>query len=146
MKPRFIAAWGSSVLVAYCLQFARAELPPSAYPNPDNASEDVDIKVLNVSKRVTEENDILIRWDVEMKAEVREVRKTGSELQPGSHILIRYSAHSYKKPGWTGPGSQPILPKGGIWSAFLNAAGDKDDRYYVPGGAPYSTFGAPGKK
>jgi hypothetical protein len=106
----------------------------------------VDIKVLDVSKKKTEDNDILTRWDIEVKAEVRKVRRTRTELKPGSRILIRYSAHRYKQQGWTGPGSQPVLAKGELRSAVLNVMDEKTDRYYIPGGARYSTFGDPAWK
>jgi hypothetical protein len=145
VKRTIFTVFGTWCLLAVCFQI-RAELPPTAYPDPRDAPEDLDIKVLAVSKRVTEDNKTLTRWDIEVKAEVRQVRKTGSGLQRGSRILIRYHAHRYKKRGWMGPGSQPILVRGEVCSAALIVVGENKDRYYIPGGAPYSTFGAPGKK
>src|SRR5262249_44498439 len=106
----------------------------------------LDIKVLAVSRRVTEENSILIRWDIEVKALVWEVRRTGSRLRPGSCIVIRYSAHRYKKRGETGPGSFPVLVKGEGWSAALNLVSASNHRYSIPGGAPYNPFTPPAKK
>jgi len=134
------------VLMVSCSQATHAALPPSAYPDPRNASEDLDVKVLRVSRRMTEINTILIRWDVKVHVEVREVRRTSTDLQWGSRIVICYSAFRYIRPGRTGPSSQPILSRGEVWSAALNVVGDNKDRCYIPGGAPYSTFLAPAKK
>jgi hypothetical protein len=125
-----------------CLTFAIgnggavAELPPSAYPDPNLATEQIDFKVLTVSKRKSEENDILVRWDVKVIAEVTGVRKTSSQLKTGSRIEIRYSAHRYKDPLRVGPGSHEVLEQGRAYSASLNGG----NQVYAPGGAPYSTF------
>lgn len=135
-----------ATLALLAVSAPQAALPPWAYPNPKMASEDIDIQVRSSTKRVTEDSEILTRWDVEVVADVRTVRKSGTSLREGSRITIRYSAHHYKKPDWLGPGSQPILAEGDCWSAALNAVGEQKDRYYVPGGAPDSTFGWSAKK
>ena len=146
MKCTVFLVGGALAVLAVLAPGIHAELPPSAYPDPKLASEDLDISVLSSSKTVTDNNDILTRWDVEVIAVVRAVRKSGTGLREESRIVIRYSAHRYKKRDWCGPGSQPILSKGESWSAVLNAMGEQKERYYVPGGAPYSTFGSAGKK
>jgi hypothetical protein len=140
MRCLVFAVWVALASLAICVQEVRAELPPWAYNDPKNAPEDLDIKVLSVSKRVTEDNDTRTCWDLEVNAEIREVRKTGSGLKVGSRIIIRYGACRHKEPGWTGPGSLPVLEKGEVCSAALLAWGEEKDRYYVPGGAPYNTF------
>lgn len=128
-------------IVAACwIQHLRAELPPSAYPDPAFASEQIDIRVLSVSKRKTEDSTILTRWDVEIRAEVRAVRKTATGLKEGARVVLRYSAHNYKQPGWTGPGSPPILQAGVTYSAALNAVGEDNPRGYSPFGAAYNSF------
>ena len=147
MKKSVLAVWGAFVILAICALPVRAALPPSAYPNPESAAEDIDIKVISASKRVMEDDANLTRYDVEIRAEVQEVRKTGTALRKGVRIVIRYSAHN-DKPDLrglrrTGPQSQPILTKDSIYSAVLKVAGKGKDRYYYPGGGPDSTFGRP---
>jgi hypothetical protein len=140
------ATLGTLVLLTSCSQPTYAALPPSAYPNPKDASEDLVIKVVRVSRQITELNTIRISWDVEVIAVVRDVRRTRTGLQQGSRIVIRYGAHHYMRPMWGGPASLPILARGEIVSAALDVVGDNKDRYYFPGGSPDSTFGPPGKK
>jgi hypothetical protein len=149
MKRPTLAVLVSVAFLTACINHLWADLPPLPFDNPDPAlaSEDIDIKVLSVHKRQIDSNDIKIRWDLTIIAEVRTVRKSVTQLKKGDRITFCYLAHEYRKRGWTGPASpQMILRKGETYSAALDYMALEKDGYYYPGGGRYGTFGSPGKK
>jgi hypothetical protein len=85
--------------------------PPWAYPDPNSASEVVDVEVLSVSKRFRSfaSSFTISRYNVEVVARVTKVQRSATRLKPGSKIAIRYDAHNYNCPAWCGPSSFPIL-------------------------------------
>ena len=63
---------GSACALLVALSHGVCAQPPiPGYPDPKLATEDLDIKVVSLSKRITEDNDTLTRWDVEVVADVR---------------------------------------------------------------------------
>ena len=142
MKSASVIGWAALALLVVCWgQEARAELPPWAYPNPQDASEEVDIEVLSASKwfRFFASSFNTFRYKVEVVGKVMTVHRTATGLSPGSKITIRYDAHTDNRPGWCGPGSFPILAKGAVYKAHLTAVGDRNG-VYTPCGAPYNAF------
>ncbi len=146
MKRICIAGWMTLVLLATCAALVQAELPPGAYPDPSKAAEDLDIEILAVARMQTYDSQVLTRWNIELIAEVRAVRRTKAGLRAGSKIVIRYSAHRNKEFGVPGPGSHLVPAKGEVWSVVLNDSGNTTASHFIPGGAPYSTFRVPDKK
>jgi hypothetical protein len=118
---------------AITLGTVRAELPPSAYKERQQAApEALVIKVRSVSKR--ERNGL--KWkqsDFTVEAEVEKVHRSATKLTPGAVIQIRYSQRRYSQP-ITGPSEVPALKEGQVCPAYL--AGD--GKVYSPAAGGYS--------
>jgi hypothetical protein len=102
----------------------------------------VDVEVLSArsSFRLFASSFTVRRYRVEAVAKVTKVHRSGTGLQPGTTITIRYDAHKYNSPDWCGPGSFPFLSKGDVCRAHLMPEGGTAGRY-TPYGAPYNAFG-----
>jgi hypothetical protein len=102
-------------------------------------SEDVDFKVVAVTKRVPKKTVNVAKpvrlpdgwvlpleplWNVEVLAEVQKVHETRTGLQPGSRIVIRYYVAEF----WP---LHPMLRKGECWSAILNVGSKDKAPHYV---------------
>ena len=112
-----------------------AELPPSAYrERQQNAPEHLEIQVLSVSTRKTDEPG-RVRTDVRAEAKVERVRRSASGLESGDVIRIRYDHTRHKEP-IAGPSEVPILERGRRGPAFLSK--DPKSRTYLPAAGGYS--------
>jgi hypothetical protein len=144
MKRWLSASWAMAAIVAICGPAARAELPPSAYPDPRGASEIVDIEVLSAREtiRLFASNFQVRRYNAVVTAKVREVHRTTINLKPGATITLRYETRSLN-PGVCGPGSMPVPARGTVCRVHLMPLNGWSGGY-EPYGAPYSAFAAVG--
>ena len=75
---------GSACALLVALSHGVCAQPPiPGYPDPKLATEDLDIKVVSLSKRITEDNDTLTRWDVEVVADVARFARPGPACVKG---------------------------------------------------------------
>ena len=104
-----------------------AELPPGSYERlKAKAQEKLKIRINDVSTMECGKHKLKVIF----KAEVLEVERSGSGLEPGDDILI----HSYRWTGsYAGPKNPPLLPVGWAGTAYLNklenSSEDTGDNY-----------------
>jgi hypothetical protein len=103
-------------------QGVRAELPPSAYAQMQNAAgELLQIEVLKVDGEVRRgENE---ESHITMTAKVVCLARSASGLTPGATITIAYSTVLNRPRGWAGPSRIGILEPG-AYVAYLDKSGD----------------------
>ncbi len=129
------SAWGLLVLIVLLGVAARAELPPSAYQERQQAAPE--FLVIVVQKVWTRQE-----WGrtlVTLNARVKQVRRTTSKLKPGQLIRIRYTRERRNTP-MVGPGPIPILRAGQSCPAFLEFDGLPRGKngFYAPVAGAYS--------
>lgn len=98
---------------------ARAELPPGSYNALRvEAEEALIVEIETVSSKEGQNG----RLDVVLTAKVIGVERTKTSLKKGGKITIRYrTLDPAKKQPFTGPRQLPVLKKGEVYPAFLNA-------------------------
>lgn len=133
----------ASVLLLAIGPTAPAALPPSCYPNPEHASEIVDIRVLSAAwlPRPFKSTPVLITWRVVALAKVTRVHATHTDLKPGAVITVSYDSEIPTVPLCGGFNCYPRLALGMQCRAHL-CQETQWPRTYGPWGAPYSAFGA----
>jgi hypothetical protein len=143
MKLRNGVTWGLVAALVVSCSPTFAALPPSAYPDPEGASEILDIEVLLVHKnfRPLASRLSVLRYRVEVKAKVLKVIRSHQGLKAGTTITIRYEAFRYTCPDTCGPSSFPLLTRGEVCRAHLVPT-DGQSAAYELWGAPYSAFSA----
>jgi hypothetical protein len=72
---------------------------------------------------------------VSVEAQVLNVFRSATELQPGRIIKIRYQ-HFKPSKGWVGPRPLPLLENGKVYHAFL--VNDSNNVFYGPAARGYS--------
>lgn len=115
---------------------AHAELPPSAYEAMQaKAGELVKIDVLRVDVEPGQEAG---QQKVHLIAQVAEVTRTSTNLQPNDIVNILYTVTEHPK-GWVGPGQIPLLAEKDSTIAYLTKMESGD---YTPaaGRMSFSNF------
>jgi hypothetical protein len=98
------------------------------------APESLVIKVLRI-ETTTSESERATETNVVVRAEVRSVERTRTNLKPGDVITIRYRNFEYRRPV-PGPGSIPTLRTGETYPSFLE--GSERPRGFYPAAGAYT--------
>src|SRR5947207_15722424 len=115
-KLRTTFTWGLLATLVISYSQAAAALPPWVYPDPESASEILDIEVLRLHKifRPLASRLSVLRYHVEVKAKVLKVIRSHQGLKSGATINIRYEAFRYTCPVIYGPISFHLFIRGDV--------------------------------
>jgi hypothetical protein len=135
-RPVVLSVFALSAVGAWCLP-ARADLPPQAYQRmQEEAEEELTIEVQRVTTSETKNAQGTV-VEVDVKARVKEVRRTEAKPKEGAVIRIRYT-HFIPKVETLGAGEVPILKAEKVYPAFLDKDGKFD--WYVPAARGWSFY------
>ena len=127
------------ILLSVPALYGLGEIAPEYYAEMQrNAPEYLGIRVAKIRRGVGL-RIIGAAVPVTVVAEVVDVARTGTDVQAGQTIRIRYE-HFRPRRGWAGPRPIPLLEKGRRYPAFLTWS--EDESAYVPA-ARGASFEAP---
>lgn len=101
----------------------RGELPPDAYEKmQEEAAEALEVQITSV-KTMAGKNDS----HVTAEAKILGVQRSMAGLKKDETLVIEYGIFDVSKKGrgWAGPGSPPLVKKGGEYTVFLKASKGK---------------------
>lgn len=137
MKSRIIVLAVIACAWTGALRQSRAELPPSAYEQMQDAATEVfRIHVLQVLKSETSNPH---QTEIRIVADVVKVGHATTKIRAGEIITIQYVVTEHP-PGWSGPGEVPVPEQGDEVPAFLKRSENTTDYTPAAGAMTFRTF------